>query len=328
MRGGFPASSSHLQKWLWRDEAEVARLRAEANRAAREALVDVVRPEEFPTPAEEEQLANYFAGQLIRFCAQKKLEYKIANTALAYFKRFFLMRSAIEFDPRKVLFVCVIIAIKTEEQGNALTLQQLTEGLAGQIDVADIMRLELPVLDAIDFDLAVLHCRTPLHYLTTDYYQTRKEGMSEEDADRLDKTVREIYAAAEKLSTELSRSNIPFIYSPSQIAIAVFQRCAHGRLLDAYGFCEKLFENHPSLWEKLKVRVHECKTRMVVFEESVAQLHAAEEEQKAAFLIKKLERITKKQRRSLATGDQAERRKRRRKTEPSTPSESPQPADV
>jgi len=41
--------------------------------------------------------------------------YNLKASAITYFKRFFLRNTLIDFDPKKYIFACLYLALKTEE---------------------------------------------------------------------------------------------------------------------------------------------------------------------------------------------------------------------
>lgn len=138
---GFPESSTHFRHWQFASPDELASLRS----AGRQGVTE----EEQLSP-EQERLCVEFCGEgLLNICREKKLSYAITSSAIAFYARFFLKRSVMVFDPRKILFTCIVLSAKSQDPSLPLKMKSLLSGVNGGVSIRDICELEIPLLDAL-----------------------------------------------------------------------------------------------------------------------------------------------------------------------------------
>jgi len=288
----FPQSCSHLLNWLFKDEQEL-RLRRTQTLGTIAATIKTIAPEaECLTVEEECELVRYFSRQLLYVCQHHGLDYRVQSTAAAFFSRFYINRSVIEYDPRTILLTCILLAIKSEEESNVINIRHLFEGADG-IDVEEVFRNELAVLDAICFHLMVLHVRTPLQFLCDGYFSSHRSGLSPQDIDSLQKCIRCVNKTAEELGLRLHRTDIPLLFSPSQIAIALFSHCSKGQLEGVDKHVEILFMKDMTLCQRLMEKVSDIKSRIVV-EEAMDRESAEDYRSCILELLRKADRLRKR----------------------------------
>lgn len=258
------------------------------------------------TQQESEYLISYFTSQLLFVCSEKRFDYKITNTAVAFLTRFYLKRSVLEFDPRRILLTCILLAIKTEDLSMAITLHHFCDGLISPkgVRLSSVIDGELPVLDALSFHLLVLQPRTAIHYLTTEYFQRHKTteipntataSEKQTEIKRFGKLIHEGNREAERLALEtFEDSEIPFAFTPSQIGIACFLQTAEGKLPDAETFVSSILSSTDAkckLFDSVRPKILELRTRIVLMTESKQQ--ERERTQKGQKIMKKLDKVTK-----------------------------------
>ncbi|CBZ52887.1 putative cyclin H [Neospora caninum Liverpool] len=170
----WPGCSSHLRRWVFRPEALQA-LRAEAHEAACRSLLRLRRRRKGESEGATSEdasasvpglkalldLTEYFALQLVLICKRKRIKLPVIETACVYLHRFWCTRSPLCYDIRLVIFACLLLALKAEDVARHYSLGDLLGDIA-ELDIGEVLRLELPVCDALDFHILVLHTRGPL----------------------------------------------------------------------------------------------------------------------------------------------------------------------
>lgn len=311
----FPQDSSHFQHWIF----SASQLRQQRRQAIEHATQRVTKQLEekgvcadgalLLTEHECEYLTSYFISQLLIVCSEKRFDYKITNTAVAFLTRFYLKRSVLEYDPRRILLTCILLAIKTEDLSMSITLHHLCEGLISVkrgVSLATVIDSELGVLDALNFHLLVLQPRTTIHYLTTEYFHSHKmsvtsNAMSVEEKQSAIKTFAKLIADINRDAEQLAlrtfeNCEIPFEFTPSQIGIACFLQESEGRLAEAEKFVSAMFiasDEKAKLFDSLRPKLLDLRTRLVLMTEARQQENNDERTQKALKSMKKLDKLTK-----------------------------------
>lgn len=304
----YPDDSSHLLHWIFSEEAlEEQRLRVfkegEANIRKKLETVNSSGSNAVQLPSKDatEHLISYFVTQLIYVCSEKRFDYRISNTAAAFFIRFYLKRSPLEYDPRRVLLTCVLLAAKVEECSTSYSLSHFCDGLIPSRDrLKEIVNGELMLLDALSFQIRILHARPPIHYLTTEYYQRHKPPKNDPQFSTFGQKVTELNTEAEQLALQaLSDNKIPFLYSPAQIGTACFLHlCAQDPVFsNAESFIESLISQKKGLigidFTDIRPVLLGVRTRLALLVEQRKCESAETRAQKALKTIKQIEKITK-----------------------------------
>lgn len=154
-------------QWLFSDEA-LAQAREAAHEHAVQALQGIANDgaerrqavRELPkalTMAQCQQLVLFYVQKLPELCNLCAAPAEVRWTAIVFYRRFFAVRSPMEFDPLPVMFACVHLACKIEEV-HEITLDKLLEaadfGLDKQMKTR-VSALELPLLEGVGFHLLV-----------------------------------------------------------------------------------------------------------------------------------------------------------------------------
>ncbi|KAL5478155.1 hypothetical protein EMCRGX_G025046 [Ephydatia muelleri] len=241
-------TSSQKTYWLFPSQEELKRRRVETNRAYCEKHAQAAAQKgcEFLTPDEEELLCQHYMKKLLEFCAlfQPPVPHSAMGTAAAYYKRFFLNSSVMEYHPRDIFLSAVYLAFKVEEYN--VSVDQFVHVLAPQFRARTaemVLRDELLLLQKLKFHLTIHSPFRPLDGLLTDI-KTRAPGISNPDQFREGSTA--------FLLKSLS-SDAVFLYPPSQIALAALvhsSRQTHTRV-DGYIHSVVLKVEAPSTGQKL-----------------------------------------------------------------------------
>lgn len=304
----YPDDSSHMSHWLFSEE-KINEQRIRVFHSAEtllhkkiEALGNIsLSTVKFPTQDAISDLISYFVTQLIYVCSEKRFDYRITTTAAVFFIRFYLRRSPLEYDPRRVLLTCILLAAKVEESSTSCALSHFCEGLIPSRErLKDIVDCELALLDALSFQIRILHARPPIHFLTTEYYQTYKPPKNDEQFSRFAAKITELNTDVEQLALQaLSDPSIPFLYSPAHLAIACFLHCCSRdpQLANGESLVKSLISKKKGLlgfdFTDLRPVLLDLRTRLAVMLEQSEQESVEERAQRALKTLKQIEKITK-----------------------------------
>jgi len=151
-----------VARWLFTaDGLQQARLTAHARAVQGLACLSASATREPPKQplklSEELRIVFHYASQIPVLCRQCDAGSEVWWTAIVFYRRFFAIRSPMEFDPLAVMLACIHVACKIEEM-HSITLEMLMAVTPGGDDEAlqaKVIGLELPVLEAIGFQLLV-----------------------------------------------------------------------------------------------------------------------------------------------------------------------------
>jgi len=113
------------------------------------------------TCEEEDGLKSFFLAKIEDICARLQCSYKVTTTAIIYFVRFFLVNSVMDYNINRIMFTCVHLASKVEEERR--TVDHIVRESDGLITDKEIINAEYTVLQGLKFHLEVLQ---PLNCLT------------------------------------------------------------------------------------------------------------------------------------------------------------------
>ena len=192
--------SSQFRLWSF-DAPTLAQMKSRNfKRSADEAYLDA---------HEAEQLVLFFASdKLGAICEHLNLPSQVRATSAAYFRRFFLVNSANDYDPRLLLPTCVFLAAKSENC--FITADQLASSLQN-IDAQRVRALEFELFSTMKFTLTVHNGLWPLQGFFLDIQRCT-------DTDQ--ETLAAMFDSARKLVIECFANDVVFLYSPSRIALA------------------------------------------------------------------------------------------------------------
>eukprot|EP01125_Pyxidicula_operculata_P015137 TRINITY_DN5111_c0_g1_i1.p1 TRINITY_DN5111_c0_g1~~TRINITY_DN5111_c0_g1_i1.p1 ORF type:complete len:284 (+),score=38.68 TRINITY_DN5111_c0_g1_i1:18-869(+) len=173
------------------------------------------------TVEEESVYKDYLAEKVVSIVSQLKCSRKVLATALVYFRRFYLYNSVMDYDGFKVLFTCVFIAAKVEEERKEIRSFIDRCGYP-KLTHDSLVSTEYILLDGLKFHLDVIHPYMPLEGFYVDmqsYVNSTGDGLEKYRSQMLEFI---------KLANDLVNNSIDneafFFFPPSQIAIAAMKK--------------------------------------------------------------------------------------------------------
>lgn len=160
------------EQWIFAEGALALARETARERAAQALRTTTVEGERTPgrireplrplSVEEGSRLVLFYAQRLPQLCSCCGAPSEVLWTGVVFYRRFFAVRSPMEFDPLPMMFACVHVACKTEEV-HEITLDKLLEEADVGADDAEkkesmktkVSSLELPLLEGIGFDLLV-----------------------------------------------------------------------------------------------------------------------------------------------------------------------------
>lgn len=230
--------SSQFQIWSY-PELELEELKIQANEKGRQAALkrfDEARLElerenpdvfakhgaelaeiaEIVSYQEEQKYLYFFSQQIIQICSHFNMPTQVKATAVAFFKRFYLVNSVMEYRPRNVLYTVVFLAAKLENY--FISIESFCSRLP-KTSASDILDLEFIVLLALKFTLLVHHPYRPLYGFFLDFQLVFLHPPVRNDV-TID-TIGGLYDKAKAwLNDEALLSEASFLFTPPQIALA------------------------------------------------------------------------------------------------------------
>ncbi|KAJ3104117.1 hypothetical protein HDU96_009058 [Phlyctochytrium bullatum] len=179
----------------------------------------------FITWEEQCRICLFYETKIVAYCKVFRFDTDgaVQATAIAFFKRFYLVHTIMDHDPKLVLLTCLFLAAKVENSHMGLT------EFLGKVPKAPppeaIVELEFVLCTGLKFIFAVPHLKWPLHGLFLDMqaYLLAKHPnpKSPELRDDLAKLA-DTYASAIELGQHALHTDLLFTHWPSQIAMACF----------------------------------------------------------------------------------------------------------
>lgn len=255
--------SSQYQIWSYTPE-ELTATKTRSNEKGREAALEAFerarakleaeRPEVFElhgskltseiaelvTLEEEQKYLSFFSQQIVQTCAHFNMPTQVKATAMAFFKRFYLVNSVMEFRPKNVLYTIVFLAAKLENY--FISIESFCNRLP-KTQQKDILDLEFIVLQLLKFTLLAHHPFRPLYGFFLDFQLVLlypSPAMYDVNID----TIGALYDLAKKwLNDHALLSDVAFLFTPPQIALAALYDLDK-RITDKYLKRKFLHESH------------------------------------------------------------------------------------
>lgn len=136
-------------------------------------------------------------------------------TAIVYFKRFYLMNSMMDFNPKFVMVTALNLAVKAEEQRH-VTLQHIADLTNTQAE--QLVQWEVPVLEGIRFHLLIFH---PFRSLSGLFDALEKSSPGKMKQQKI-----ELHEAALEMIKASYFTDLVLLFTPSQIAFAALRKVA------------------------------------------------------------------------------------------------------
>ena len=192
----------------------------------------------FLTPEEEQLLVTFYASKipnLIGPIAQleqlRRRESKFPATAAMLFRRFYLSNSVLVHDPKVVMTSAAWLASKVEDlMVPVRLLEQATNEMNSPVTRAEIIPSEVYLLAGVDFDLLCFHPYKAVVAMTEDMRNHLKAPEAQRlvtfpdgsSSDRVisGKDLDPMYRTAVSIVNDAIISDLPLVYTPSQIGLA------------------------------------------------------------------------------------------------------------
>ncbi|CAG0919965.1 unnamed protein product [Notodromas monacha] len=210
--------TNQYKNWMFDNVEEIDVLRREAHKRSVQKLVERrnVRPSEIDASLlnydESMVILRHYEYSLHDFCRtfSPPMPMAVIGTSYHYFKRFYLFNSPMDFHPKEILVTCVFLASKVEEFN--VSIREFVQNIRGDkekaIDI--ILSLELLLMQQLSYQLQIHNPYQSAYGFMLDL-KNRWNGLE---------NVELLQPAIEEFISTTYRTDAPFIYSPSQIALA------------------------------------------------------------------------------------------------------------
>ncbi|CAI5480964.1 unnamed protein product [Closterium sp. Yama58-4] len=179
---------------------------------------DAPRPK--PLSEEEERvMCRYYEGKIQEVCAAFRFPYKIYSTSLQYFKRFFLMCSVMEHDPKSIMLTAIYIACKVDEV--YVSAEEFGRGI-GQ-DPQVVLGCEVLVLQTLKFDLICYGPYRAIDGFLLQLEQLLGEPFASQPEDMKKQTIQALTHGAYAAVGSIFLTDAPLLFPPGQLALAAIK---------------------------------------------------------------------------------------------------------
>lgn len=182
------------------------------------------------TLEEESTYLEFYIQNITTTCNFFKMPTQVRLTAASFFKKFYLVNSVMHYHPKNILYTCIFLAAKSENY--FISIESYVKALKG-VQTKDILDLEFIVLQSLKFTLLVHHPFRPLYGFFLDFQAillNPSPVMYDVSAD----TIGNLYNnAKEWLNKYYMLSDVAFLFTPPQIALAAMYDCDR-RISDRY----------------------------------------------------------------------------------------------
>ncbi|KAI5967042.1 hypothetical protein KGF57_000470 [Candida theae] len=179
---------------------------------------------------EESAYLEFYIQNVTTTCNFFKMPTQVRLTAASFFKKFYLVNSVMHYHPKNILYTCIFLAAKSENY--FISIESFVKALKG-VQTSDILNLEFIVLQSLKFTLLVHHPLRPLYGFFLDFQAVLlypDPVMYDVSAN----TIGNLYnKAKEWLNKYYMLSDIAFLFTPPQIALAAMYDCDR-RITDRY----------------------------------------------------------------------------------------------
>ncbi|KAJ3222498.1 hypothetical protein HK099_002252 [Clydaea vesicula] len=223
--------SSQFRNWIFTQE-DLDNLRKSENQEAVQRVkavlekelaannkIDELKTIRFISDRDQLIYCKFYESKIKGYCGKSNLNFdlSIQATATAFFKRFYLKNSIMDYDPKIFVLTCLFLAAKVENC--ALPLDEFIKRIKiNPPQPSQILESEFELSKGINFDYAVHHPFWPLHgYLLdmqTFFYQ------SSTSIPNLSQKISTTYSKALSIAKNSLLTDLMFTNWPSQIAMA------------------------------------------------------------------------------------------------------------
>lgn len=161
------------------------------------------------TTEEELKFINFFAKKVQSFCYSLNLPTEVTATAISFFRRFFLINSAMEIHPKHILLTSIFLACKSENY--FIGIEAFAKKTKSKSE--SILKYEFNLLESLQFTLLNHHPFRPLHgfFLDIQFVLRGKVDLN---------YLGQIYTNCKKKIMEILLTDAVYLYTPPQITLA------------------------------------------------------------------------------------------------------------
>ena len=189
------------------------------------------------TKEEENIIILFLSKNLITACKHLSMHDKAICTALAYYKRFYINNSVIDYDPVQMMFTSMFLSCKTEEI-NIRDIKNFCQNFR-ESDPKAILQLEYCLISGIKFHLYVFSPKKSLKALL----ESLKDSVFNAEERK------SVETKSEDFIEKCLISDIFFKYSPAEIALSSLYYCLKDRN-DRDEVFKTIFESIGKLFEE------------------------------------------------------------------------------
>lgn len=210
-------SSSQRKEWTFLSVEELKEKWETTNQRYRDEHQDKAQGKDpstfFLSEPEERILCESYEFLLRDFCKkfQPPVPSAVVGTSCAYFKRFYIYNTTMDYHPKFIMLTCVYLACKVEEFN--VSISQFCANLrpGEQERMAElILSHELLVMQQLNFQLTIHNAYRPMEGLFIDI-KTRFPAMKQPE---------QLRKGAEEFISRSLATNASLLCTPSQIALA------------------------------------------------------------------------------------------------------------
>lgn len=209
---------------------------------------------DFPNAEEELLIVNYYATKVFDTGAVFNLPSHLKATAAAYLKRFYLSKSPLQYHPKSIMITSLFLATKTCE--HHIDLETFVSRLPKQ-SFTSVLEHEFLISSTIDFDFVHWSAYRPLYGFILDMENELTNDKSQQfPLTDINKT----HDTAKALINSCAWSDLPFLYSPSHLALAALYN-SNDSLLRHYVKLKNLENLMPEIEDIAQIMTEVSNTR-------------------------------------------------------------------
>lgn len=255
----YPEDTTHMKKWFFKSRKEIDNICLKKYNDFKEEFKDYNI--KIPKYNDVEKTKVYFCYQLVHFCEIKMLRPHIVECATILYNRFYLKEIILEYDPRILIFTCIVLAIKIEGYGRLYKINEFFNDI--DINLDKVLEHENIVCSSLNFELNFLYTKECIFYIKSQFEKYINKYILE--ADKIDNSMETIinticFNASKDCIKLIENFYTTFIYTPSQIALYCFTNNIKKNLNIANAdmfILEFITNNNQILFQKMKNKIKE-----------------------------------------------------------------------
>ncbi|KAK6111998.1 Cyclin N-terminal domain family protein [Brugia pahangi] len=213
------STSTQKKEWTFSSQQDLLDLRKAANekfRAKYGTVIDADQKDIFLTPEEEALLRNIVTETGIRFADDFRPTMWPSTrwTAFAYFKRFFLYHSTMEYSPKSVMMSCFYLAAKVDEFN--ISIDEFTKNLKSgnaKSNSETILSFEPQIMLKLHYQLTI---HSPFRPFEGHLIEMKTRSLLGFDLEQVRPHANDFFRKA-------LFGDVMLLYPPSQIALAALK---------------------------------------------------------------------------------------------------------